>query len=270
MSGSFLNLDIFQKMIGQDCLEYCTLMTTHWHTHKYPNKGEQNETQLRTGDRCWKPMLSGQSPARIARFENSRESAWKILMPLLCRRFVPAIDREMTASSRMTLEQSRAGSHLKSTFNTKIDKDIAAARTAHESQRKAESKKEKDDGNKVLGQEYYAERGATYVKEQKRLRRRRQAHKFVRYTLRAGPAGGAVTATVVASVLAFATHGALAPLAIAVAALGTDFIVASEVYANEKTEMDAEDLKASNQHYRKGSEAGPDDEWIEYQKKHTG
>ena len=68
------NLDVFQKLCGNDALQRVVLCTTKW-SDIYKEDGDTRTRQLK--ENYWKEMIEGGSTVR--KFEDSQESAWELI-----------------------------------------------------------------------------------------------------------------------------------------------------------------------------------------------
>jgi len=83
MYGSSLrNLKMFKDLVGQDPLPNVLLATTRWAMAEQVESGKavKREEELRSSEDFWAPMLKRGS--RLARFEDSRESALRLILSL--------------------------------------------------------------------------------------------------------------------------------------------------------------------------------------------
>ena len=109
-------LSLSESIIGFDNLHKCCLVTTKWsgvwqNTQQYL----RHERELRTDERFWKPWLD--AGARYARFEDSKESVYKIIQPLTQgTHFLPqivsethekSVDLAETASCKLIIAELR-------------------------------------------------------------------------------------------------------------------------------------------------------------------
>ena len=79
MLGSTLkNLDVFQKLCGEDALKRVVLCTTKW-SDIYEEDGERRTEQLK--DIYWKEMIKGGST--VHKFKHSQKSAWDVIAPII-------------------------------------------------------------------------------------------------------------------------------------------------------------------------------------------
>ena len=80
MRGSAMkNLRMFKEIVGPENMRHCYLVTTKW--SKQPvSVSEDREVELKTNKNFWKPLLMG--GAQMVRFEDSLQSAWRIIDPL--------------------------------------------------------------------------------------------------------------------------------------------------------------------------------------------
>ncbi|KIM76639.1 hypothetical protein PILCRDRAFT_77616, partial [Piloderma croceum F 1598] len=104
MSGtSRRNTDIFEMVCGPGALQNVILVTTMWDTIDMAT-GSQCEEELRTD--YWRSMIS--SGSRIARFDYTHQSAWKILSQFTNDALPLLLQKEMVEEKK-TLQQTTAG-----------------------------------------------------------------------------------------------------------------------------------------------------------------
>jgi hypothetical protein len=98
------NTDIFEMVCGPGALKNVILVTTMWNTIDMAT-GSQREEELRTD--FWQSMIT--SGSRIARFESTYQSAWKILNQFTGDALPLLLQKEMVEENK-TLPQTTAGS----------------------------------------------------------------------------------------------------------------------------------------------------------------
>jgi hypothetical protein len=81
--SSLRNLKMFRDLVGHEPLKNVILATTRWKmaAEVEPLLSTERETDLQESEDFWKPFLD--SGSRYARFEDSRESALKLIMSLV-------------------------------------------------------------------------------------------------------------------------------------------------------------------------------------------
>ena len=244
MRGSgFQNLEMLPRLIGQDKLGFITLVTTHWGQLADADRELRNETQLATNDRYWKPLLSGQPPARMHRFLNTADSAWEIIRGHLNHQFVPAVTEQTVIEGR-SLGSSDAGITVQRNLDQHLAEQLASAEAqAAQGQAEVESLRKANEAAKeevriALAEKSNAERDRKYVEARRRLREKREKNRFIRWTLRVGALAGSVVATVM-------TGGA--------AGITLLFIPATESWAqwNSKKDQKQQELLDARYHEEK-------------------
>lgn len=109
MYGSSLrNLKMFKDLCGEDPLKNVVLATTRWGIADKSGEADlakQHEEQLRTDPDFWAPMIK--RGARMARFEDTQDSALQILLSLADQRpVVLQIQEELVSIHRRRLLSS--------------------------------------------------------------------------------------------------------------------------------------------------------------------
>ena len=251
MRGSGVqNLQMLPELIGQDNLEFCTLVTTHWHTLADPTKEVQNEVQLRDSPKYWQPLLAGDRPATMKRFSNTPESAWDIVKPHLDHRFTPAITTE-TAINGESYNNSSAGQAVLARVDNKILGEIENERNrrVQDRERIETLEREQRQAEDSLRQRYEAKRSLEYAQKLRAVSEKKQKNRFVRWGLRLGAVTAAVAATVVAG-------------PVGMAAVAATWVPATEVWAQSNSKKDEKRKDAVHDRYRKDDAA----EWEKYKR----
>ncbi|KAI5997317.1 P-loop containing nucleoside triphosphate hydrolase protein [Pisolithus orientalis] len=112
MSGSVCkNLDMFSRLCGDKAAERVRLVTTMWDKAKDKNLAKSRVSQLETN--FWEPLL--EAGARHEQFENSSDSAWKIVRGLMGEGEAVLLQEELVDVERK-LNETTAGKALYSQF----------------------------------------------------------------------------------------------------------------------------------------------------------
>jgi hypothetical protein len=116
MAGTPLsNLRVFQKLCGANALRNVILTTTMWDEVQI-EEGDRREKELR--GKYWKTMIDRGST--VARYLNTTESAWDIVMPILLdlnERSALELQREMVELKKQ-LPETKAGMELYNKLET--------------------------------------------------------------------------------------------------------------------------------------------------------
>ncbi len=107
------NLAMFQALCGDDPLKNVILATTRWGDLQQDarDRAVDFEDELTTEEKFWGGMV--EKGSRVLRFQNSRESAFEILRPLIkrAREMTLQIQQEMAVENR-SLAKTSAGEQL--------------------------------------------------------------------------------------------------------------------------------------------------------------
>lgn len=139
LGTSLKNLDMFNKLCGDEGTKNVILATTKW-GEVSPEVGARREQQLK--DRHWKPMIDLGS--QLHRFGDSKESGWTIIEAILSNSDrkdavdAIAIQRELVEIDKI-LPETQAGRTLRYTLAELL-----------ESQRQTAAQLRKDQGNPEL------------------------------------------------------------------------------------------------------------------------
>ncbi|GLB39635.1 putative 50S ribosome-binding GTPase [Lyophyllum shimeji] len=139
LGTSLKNLEMFQKLCGEEGLKNVILATTKW-SEVPPEVGARREDQLK--DRHWKPMLELGSALR--RFEDTQQSGWDIIEHILkngsteAATDAVAIQQELVEIDKI-LPETEAGQKLRYTLEELL-----------ESQRQTSAQLRDDEGNPEL------------------------------------------------------------------------------------------------------------------------
>ncbi|KAG6811110.1 hypothetical protein H0H92_008957 [Tricholoma furcatifolium] len=120
------NLDMFNKLIGEDATKNIVLATTKW--SEIPEEvGERREEQLR--DRHWKWMLD--LGAKLGRFTGSSESGWNLLHIILDQANALDVDaleiQQELVEIKKILPDTEAGQTLRYTLEELLETQRIAA-----------------------------------------------------------------------------------------------------------------------------------------------
>ncbi|GLB39700.1 putative 50S ribosome-binding GTPase [Lyophyllum shimeji] len=139
LGTSLKNLDMFNKLCGDDGMKNVILATTKW-SEVLPEVGARRELQLK--DMHWKPMI--ELGSQLRRFEDSKESGWKIIQTIL-RNWdnkdavdTVAVQQELVEIDKI-LPETEAGRTLRYTLEELL-----------ESQRQTAAQLRNDQGNAEL------------------------------------------------------------------------------------------------------------------------
>jgi hypothetical protein len=208
------NLEMLPKFLGQDQLEFCTLVTTHWGTLKDSTIETKREDEICNNETYWKSLLGGYSHATMERFNNTEESAWTIIGQHLRHLFIPAITEEMVVKD-LPLDRTGAGQIVSRNLDEAYKK---AKKEALEKSRHGDSRqlvileqKYKDIKDRMRDK-FNEQRTAEFKEKSKQLRKKQIIYRAVRWTARIGAIGGITTGIVL-------TAGALTPLSLALPAV---------------------------------------------------
>jgi hypothetical protein len=110
-AGGQQNIRVLEEMTGKDRWQHITLVMTQWNCSRSPENERRCERELENHSVAWKPLREGPRPARLARFHNTRQSAFDIIQWHLDQSFKPAISVQMADpdSPRRTLGETDAG-----------------------------------------------------------------------------------------------------------------------------------------------------------------
>ena len=118
-SGGMRNLAMFRKLCGPEPLKNVILATTFW-GKVTEGEGVARENQLRSDPDFWADMI--EDGARTARFDNTQESAFKLIQNLAKRPPVALqIQREMCDDGKL-LAQTEAGEEVNGKLAKMIEK----------------------------------------------------------------------------------------------------------------------------------------------------
>lgn len=122
------NLDMFNKICGQNALKNVVLTTTKWAAIT-EDMGERRERQL--ADTYWKEMIRHGST--MARFKGTQASGWEIIGGILSKRVVDfvLIQEELVELQRL-IPQTEAGQTLRYTLQELLKQQQELARELEE------------------------------------------------------------------------------------------------------------------------------------------
>jgi hypothetical protein len=145
------NLMMFKEVVGLKNMKNVRLVTTKWQVEEIEMaKNEANERQLASDNDKWKPLLA--AGATMARFEDSQQSAWQILAPLIQdAKFMPQVLEEIVVENK-PLPQTGAG--IRVTDNIE---DVYEAKTREVNELKAFHEQEKDTMSAEFEENLFAE-----------------------------------------------------------------------------------------------------------------
>jgi hypothetical protein len=131
MYGSSLrNLKMFKDLCGEDPLKNVILTTTRWGLATKAEQREmceEREKQLTSTNDFWKPLID--KGARLARFEDSRESALSILTGLVGHDPVPLqIQQELVDEDKKLVDTTAGNTVIEETekLQKKYEEELAA------------------------------------------------------------------------------------------------------------------------------------------------
>jgi len=131
------NFSMFQQLCGKKAHAVVILGTTKWAEVK-PNIGEEREKQLR--ENYWKDMLSQGS--NMARVQNTKESAWALLDPILTNVEKKAVKVALKiqvelVELQLLIPETKAGQELRYTLQQLLEMQKKGGEGANGEQRKA-------------------------------------------------------------------------------------------------------------------------------------
>jgi len=128
------NLDVFQKLCGEDALKRVVLCTTKW-SDVYQEDGERRTEQLKEND--WKEMIKGGSTVR--EFEDSQKSAWDVIASIIAKDQLEKMDalqiQEELVEAKKLIPDTEAGRQLRYSLDQLL-KSLKQASTKDSSRRK--------------------------------------------------------------------------------------------------------------------------------------
>jgi hypothetical protein len=118
------NLEMFQKLCGEDALNSVILGTTKWGRVE-SGPAQTRETQLR--DRFWKHMM--EKGSTMHRFSNTNASGWDMLHYLLHENFQSTIlhIQDEIVNKNLLIPDTEAGRHLLDTLRSALEKNKKTA-----------------------------------------------------------------------------------------------------------------------------------------------
>lgn len=177
MTGSSLrNLKMFRELCGQDPLKNILLVTTRWGIAEQVDaiQAKRREEQLRTDTKFWASMIAG--GARMARFEDTRESATQLITSLQnCQPVALQIQSELVDQDK-SLSQTSAGitvneemilleKHYKDEVS-KLVRELADAREAQDKALQEALEQAKEDSRKKLERVYRQQDALQYQRRE--------------------------------------------------------------------------------------------------------
>lgn len=159
------NINTFQKLCGDDCLEGVVLATTMWDSTT-EEAGIKREQMLRTQPQLWKRMVDLGS--HICRQDQDKQSATKIIKYLMDRKKPLTLDiqREMV-DQKLELLHTGAGSELASAVEMLIQRYEKRLKQVEEELKEALEKK--DQARQALLQSAIEEHEDTIQKNQNEI-----------------------------------------------------------------------------------------------------
>jgi len=123
MTGSMLkNLELFASLCGQKAMPNVILTTTKWE-YVSLTTGTNREEELRS--EFWKDMLN--SGCRTERFQNTYDSAWRIIDSLVEKDRAPVLVSSEIVDAQLRLNETKAGITLTKELEKLIkDRQLAA------------------------------------------------------------------------------------------------------------------------------------------------
>ncbi len=89
------NIRVLEELTGKDRWRHISLVTNFWHPSHNQQDEERREKELESDARAWKSLRQGNRPARLCRFDNTKESALEIIEWHLDQSCVPALTQQM-------------------------------------------------------------------------------------------------------------------------------------------------------------------------------
>ena len=89
------NVRVLEQLTGKDRWQHISLVTTKWHWSGSHENELKCERELEQQSAAWKSLREGNRPARMCRFNNTRESALDIISWHLEQSFEPALTYQM-------------------------------------------------------------------------------------------------------------------------------------------------------------------------------
>ncbi|KAG6833277.1 hypothetical protein H0H87_009452 [Tephrocybe sp. NHM501043] len=143
------NLDMFNKLIGEDATKNVILATTKW-SDVPEDVGERRETQLR--ERHWKWMFD--LGAKLDRFTGTSESGWKLLNLILNLGGKSNVDsveiQQELVEIKKILPDTQAGQTLRYTLEELLESQRIAAAQLRNDEDSAEVKMMMQETEKVI------------------------------------------------------------------------------------------------------------------------
>jgi len=128
MTGSVLkNLEMFATLCGQEAMPNVIIATTMW-SEVQKAKGERREQELKRD--FWKDMVA--DGCRTERFEDTYESAWRIIGSLRERARAPVLLSHEIVDNHLRLNETEAGIALNKELEKLIKDRKDAARKLRE------------------------------------------------------------------------------------------------------------------------------------------
>lgn len=104
--GGMRNLAMFRKLCGSDPMKNVILATTFW-GEVNPTLAKNRENELRTNPDYWAEMID--EGARMAQFENTKESALKIVLDLMPKGKISLDIQKQMCDQGLPLASTHAG-----------------------------------------------------------------------------------------------------------------------------------------------------------------
>lgn len=207
MRGSGIrNLEVLPAFIGEEKLQFLTLVTTHWNTLKDSNKEVNNEKSLMTEEKYWRKLLDGDSRANTRRFDNTDGSALEIIREHLQHEFVTRLTHEMVDES-MLLGETSAGRIVDKNLDLAYQQALKMA--ARDPGAIAALEKRLELVKRRLRTKFDKERQLEFLLEMERMKSKQRIFRTIRWVLRLSTVACVSTAIVLTGGVAAPTAGAV-------------------------------------------------------------
>ena len=182
------NLRVLEKIIGKECYDNCTLVTTKWGCINNPQDELAREKTLSEKEKFFGGMLQSPQHARMERFHpKTKEKALEIITPYLEKKFTLHLSREMAdpRGPKLALGDTEAGKVVADN----VENMQKIAQTRQELARVQQAKE-------ILAHRYDENLFAEFSQKRKTLRRKANMQRSARWVMRTTIVGGAIVATV--------------------------------------------------------------------------
>ena len=204
--GAMRNLILLDKLVGTNNLQRCRLVTTK-QSLALARHPDIIEKELRDNKDFWKPLLD--NGANMVRFEDSTDSALKIIKPLVGRSKVVLRVTDETQRQMRVLGDTAAGREVNQEIIRAKEEAQKVIHQCKEHYRQAMSRMDKQSAEMFKEGERNAERRWKKLDlEKKKLRTRAESSSWRKWRWT-----GRICAAVAAGSIIMATDGLLTPIA---------------------------------------------------------